>query len=94
VLLQTFLAAIANATRVHHAAYGYDVALFELLDGTADLGYAANNFVARDAGINRRHKVDPLIPRLVQIGVADTTKQDFDLNIVFLRATALNGVRP
>ena len=52
-LLQTFLAARAGAAGVDHAARGADVADLDLRDLGADRGDAADDLVARDAGIVR-----------------------------------------
>ena len=38
--------------------------------------------MAGDAGIDSRHAA-PLVTDLVEVGVADTAVQDFDLNVVF-----------
>jgi hypothetical protein len=40
--------------------------------------------VAWDAGIDSRHHA-PLIPDLVEVRVADTTKENFDLDVVVAR---------
>ena len=91
MLLQAFLTAGANAAGVEHAAHGRHVALFELGHCAADLGDAANNLMAGHARIDRRHKVDPLILGLVQIGVTDTAKQNFDLDVVGQRLAPGDG---
>ena len=44
-----------------------------------------------DAGVNGGHDAAPLIARLVKIGVADATEENFDLDVVFGGIAALDG---
>jgi hypothetical protein len=44
----------------------------------SNLGYATDNFVTRDAGIDG---IFPLVSRLVDVGVTDATKEDFNLDV-------------
>ena len=39
--------------------------------------------MARDAGVDRGHDPTPLVTDLMEIGVADTAEEDFDLYVVF-----------
>ena len=73
----------AGAIRVHHAADGGEIARFELHYCGADLGDAADNFVAGDAGIDCGHHTAPLIADLVEIGVADAAEENLYLYVVF-----------
>jgi hypothetical protein len=52
-------------------------------DRGADLGDTADDLMARDAGVDRRHDAAPFIADLVEIGVADAAEQDLDLHVVF-----------
>jgi hypothetical protein len=49
--------------------------------------------MAGNAGINSRHHATPFVADLVKIRVADAAEEDFDLNILGLGSTALNGMR-
>ncbi len=82
-LLEARLALGAGAVRVHHAADCSEVAGLELGDRGADLGDAADDFVAGNAGIDGGHHVAPLVADLVEIGVTDAAVQNFDLYVVF-----------
>ena len=82
-LLEARLALRAGAVGVHQAADRGEVAGLELGDGGADLGDAADDLVAGDAGIDSGHDFAPLIAHLVQIGVADAAVENFDLDVVF-----------
>lgn len=39
--------------------------------------------MARDAGVDSGHDPAPLVTDLMEIGVADTAEEDFDLYVVF-----------
>ena len=82
-LLKAGLALGAGAVRVDHAAHRGEVAGLELGDGGADLGDAADDLMAGDAGVDGGHMAAPLVTDSVEIGVADAAEQDFDLNVMF-----------
>src|SRR5205807_9952313 len=54
----------------------------------ADLGDAADDLVAWNAGIDGRHHAAPLVTHLVEIGVTDAAIQNFDLYVLPPRFTA------
>ena len=87
-LLEAGLALGAGAVRIDHAADRGEVARLELGDRGADLGDAADDLVARDAGVDGRHDAAPLVTDLVEIGVADTAVEDLDLHVVLGRIAA------
>src|SRR5208283_2991035 len=64
-------------------ADGGEVAALELGDCRANLGDAADNFVARDNRVDRGRELAPLVANRMEIRVADATEQDFNLNVVF-----------
>ena len=82
-LLKARLALGAGAVGIDHAADCGEVAGLEPGDGGADLGDAAHNLMARNAGVNGGHRVLPLVANLVEIGVTNAAEQDFDLHVVF-----------
>ena len=82
-LLKAGLALGAGAVRVNQAADRGEVAGFELGDCRADLGDAADDLVAGDDGVDGGHEAGKLVTDSVEIGVADTAEQDFDLHVVF-----------
>ena len=79
-----------GAVRVHHAAHRGKITALELRDCGADFRDSAGNFVSRYAGVDSGHHAAPLVADLVQIGVADTAKQNFDLYVVFRRIAPRN----
>ncbi len=82
-LLKACLALGAGAVGVDHAADGGEVAGLELGDGGANLGDAADDLVAGDAGVDGGHYAAPLVPDLVEIGVTDAAEENLDLYVVF-----------
>ncbi len=82
-LLEPGLTFGAGAVGIDHAADGSEVACLELRNGGADAGDSADDLVTRNAWVYRRHRVAPFIASLVEVGVADTAEQDFDLDVVF-----------
>ena len=81
-LFKACLAFRACAVGIHEAANGGQVAGLELLDAGADLGDAADDLMAGDAGIDGGHHAAPLVAGLVEIGVADAAEEDLDLDVV------------
>lgn len=49
----------------------------------ANLCHPPDDFVAGNNGVVSGHKLAPLVPDRMQIGVADAAKEDFDLYVVF-----------
>ena len=92
-LLEAGLAFGTGAVGVDQAAYGGEVTGLEFGNGGADLGYAADDFVSRDARVDGGHDFAPLIAGLVEVGVADATEKNLDLDIVAGGIAALNGGR-
>src|SRR5574337_1098529 len=72
----------AGAVRVDQATDRGEVAGLELGDRGADLGDPADDLMAGDAGIDSGHEAAPLVPDLVEIGVADSAEEDVDLYVV------------
>ena len=84
-LLQAFLAARAGAAGVDQAARSADVADLELRHLGADGCHAADDLVARDAGVVRAR---PFAAGRMDVGVADAAEKDFHLHIRRTRLTA------
>jgi hypothetical protein len=82
-LLETCLALGTGAIGIDQAADRGEVAGPEPGDRGTDPGDPADDFMARDAGVDRRHDAAPLVADQVKIGVADTAEKDLDLNVVF-----------
>jgi hypothetical protein len=82
-LFEASLALGAGAIRVHHAANCSEVAGLELGNRGADLGDAANDFVAGNAGVDGGHYAAPLVADLVEIRVTNAAIQNFDLYVMF-----------
>ena len=82
-LLEARLALGAGAVGIDHAADCGEVAGLELRDRGADLGDAADDFMAGNARVDGGHHAAPLVADLVQIGVTDAAVENFDLHVVF-----------
>ena len=82
-LLESGLALGAGAVGVDHAADRGEVAGLEFGHGGADLGDAADDLMAGNAGVDGGHHAAPLVAGLVEIGVADAAEENFDLHVVF-----------
>src|SRR5205809_3801666 len=80
-LLKVSLALWAGAVRIDHAADRGEVPGLVLGNCRADLGHTADNLVAGNNRIDSSHELAPLVANRMQIGVADATKQDFDLHV-------------
>src|ERR1700676_3210139 len=93
ILLFAGAATGAGSARVHHAPDGGDVAFLEFLDGAAPLNDAADDFMARDAGIDGWHDHLPFVAHLVQVGMANAAVQNFDLDVLRTRGAALQSER-
>ena len=89
-LLEAGLALGTGAIGIDHAADRGEVAGLELGHRGADPGDTADDLMAGNARVDRRHDVVPLVTDLVEIGVADTAEEDLDLHVVFGRIPALN----
>src|SRR5688572_23413378 len=86
-LFEPGLAFRAGAIGIDHAAHSGQVARFELRYTGTHSGDTAHDLMSRNAGIDRRHDLLPLIANLVKIGVADTAEQNVDVNVVLRRMT-------
>jgi hypothetical protein len=81
-LLKTSLTLLAVTVGVNQAAHCGKVPCLEFGDCCADFGHTADDLMSGNTGIDGGHRA-PLVTDLVEVGVADTAKKDFDLNIVF-----------
>src|SRR2546425_2800137 len=75
VLLQACLATRAHPAGIHETADSGKLADFEPFHLGSDACHAPDNFVAGDHGKNR---ATPLVPRLMNVRVTDSTVKDFD----------------
>src|SRR3989442_6325347 len=80
VLLQAFLAALADSTGIHYCANAGEFADFESLHLGPDACYATDNFVAGD---HRKNRATPLVPCLMNVRVTDAAVENFDQHIVW-----------
>jgi len=55
-----------------------------------NLGDAAYDLMARNAGVDGRHNAAPLVAHLMKVGVADAAEKDFDLHVGFGRLAPRN----
>jgi len=81
-LLDTGPALGAGAVGVNHASDGGEVAGLKLGDRGAGLGDTADDLMSGYDWVNSGHEAAPLVTHLVEVGVADTAEQNFDLNVV------------
>jgi len=86
VLFQPFHAVGTFPARVDHAADSGQIAPPESLHPGAHLGHPPDDLVAWHDGVGRSL---PLVPRGVQVGVADSTMEDLDPDVVLPRFPAL-----
>src|SRR5262245_50503047 len=82
-LLKASLALGAGSVGVDQAPDRGEVAGLEFRDRGADLGDTADDLMARNTGIDGGHDAGPLVTDLMEIGMADTAKEDFDLYVGF-----------
>ena len=90
-LLEAGLALGAGAVGVDQAADRGQVAGLEFGYGGADLGDAADDLMAGNAGVDGGHDAAPLIAGLVEVGVADAAEEDLDLHVVLGGIAPLDG---
>jgi len=86
-LFKSSLTLRTGSVGVYHAADRGEIAGLKFLNLSADLGDAAYNLVAGNTGIDRRHCFIPLVADLMQVGVANSAEENFDLNVVLGRVT-------
>ena len=80
-LLEAVAAVGAVVVGRDHAADADEVADLELVDAAADLRHPPDDLVARDARVDGRHHVVPLVAGRVQVRVADAAEEDLDLDV-------------
>jgi hypothetical protein len=90
VLLLALAAVAADAARVHEAPNAREVSLLEARDLRADAPDAPDDLVA---GHHRVRRVAPLVPRLMDVGVADAAVFDFDEHVPRPRLAPLERER-
>jgi hypothetical protein len=90
VLFEPRLAARTGAARIHHASDRAQVAGLQFGDPIAHAFYAADNFMAGHAGVNR---IVPFIPGLMHVRVTDPAKEDLDFDIQRTRLAPVNVER-
>lgn len=87
VLLEAVRAARAGAAGIDHAADADHVAGLETRHFRAGRRHAADDLVARHHRVDR---VAPLVARLVQVGVADASVEDLDLDVEIAQRASLD----
>src|SRR6266576_4407916 len=85
-LLEVTFAIWAGAVGVDHATHRDKIACLVLGNGRTDLGYTADDLMAGNDWIVRRHELAPFVANRVKVGVANATKKNFDLHV------ALGGI--
>src|SRR5713101_10013012 len=86
VLLQTFLATPADTTGIHHCADASQLAHVQSLYRGSDACHAPDYFMAWD---HRENRAAPLVPHLMDVGVADSAVHDFDEHVVRTQVASL-----
>src|SRR6266404_4566107 len=81
VLFKASFALRTGTIRIDHAADSGEIPWLVLGNCGADLRHAAHDLVTGDNRINSRHELAPLVAHRMEIRVADTAKQDFDLHV-------------
>lgn len=90
ILFLAISATVALATGIHKATHPHDITRCKASCLLADTDHPSNYLMPRHDWINRSA---PLIPRGVDIAVADTAVQDINQNIVRARLAAIKGKR-
>lgn len=78
---------MAVATTIHHATHARQVTDFELADLVTHGRDTANDLMARHRRVNG---VLPFITGGMQIGMANTTVENINLNVIGAQVTALD----
>jgi hypothetical protein len=89
-LLEASLAGGAVATGVHYATDADIVAELKVDDLRTDFRDAADDFVARHAGVGREA---PLVSSEMKVRVTNAAEQNFDLNVLCTHVPAVEGMR-
>jgi hypothetical protein len=89
-LFEAFLAGGAVATGVNYASDADIVAELKIDDFRTDFRDAADDFVARHAGVGREA---PLVPGEMKVRVTNAAEQNFDLNVLCAHVPAVEGMR-
>src|SRR5580704_18179502 len=80
-LLETGPAVWTSAVGIGDATNADDVAGLVFGDLATNLGHTTDDLMTGDAGISGRYRAVPLVSDLMEVGMADAAKQDFDLNV-------------
>ena len=89
-LLEVTFAIWTAAVGVDHATHCDEIAWLVISNGRPDFCYTANDLMARDDRIIRRHELAPFVAHRMKIGVADATEQDFNLHVAVSRIATLD----
>ena len=87
-LFEVTFAIWTGAVGVHHATNRDEIAWLVLGNAGTDLGYTADDLMAGNDWIVRRHELAPFVANRMKVGVANATKKDFDLHV------AVHGIAP
>src|SRR4051812_5438711 len=90
-LLEAFLAMLACAVGVDHAANGRDVARLEVRDRRTDLGDAPDNLVSGNTRIRSGHGAAPFIANRVKVRMTNTAEENLNLYVVFGGVATVDG---
>jgi len=71
-----------HAVGIDHAPDGRNISFLELLDGAAGAHDPANDFMSGNARVHGRRHRFPVVPSLMQVGVAHAAIENFNLNIL------------
>src|SRR4029077_17728893 len=85
-LLEVTFAICAGEVGIDHATHRDEIARFVVSNGRTDFGYPADDLMAGDDWVVRRHKLAPFVAHGMKVRVANATKKDFDLHV------ALSGI--
>ena len=80
-LFEVTFAIWTGAVGVHHATNRGEIAWLVLGNGGTDFCYTADDFMAGNYWIVRRHEFAPFVADKMEVGVADATEKNFDLHV-------------
>ena len=87
-LFFAFVAMVALATTIDDTADARQIADLKFAYAFANFGNLANYFVTRNNGVNG---ASPIVVDAVQVGMADSTIEDFNLHIVCFDSTTFDS---
>jgi hypothetical protein len=91
-LIESLAAVRALMIGVDEAAHTDQIVRFEFVYGPTHMSYASDNFVTGNARVDCGHDRMPFVSRGMQIAMANSAIQNFDLHVLIGRRTSRYGL--